>query len=171
LIPGIGSRPRQGGFPGPLFPAHLPGRDRRRNSILNPAKGRLIRHGKIITGFANEEYPDDAVRSYFDNLSIFLNSPADFKSKIEKIFPYLDNYESSLTILDKKLLVYVLEEERIKSYLNNQLEMIDMLLDHYIPENNTLMLSRFNLQGGLVDGVPDVTTHVDGPYPVKSIHA
>ncbi len=40
--------------------------------MSNPVKERLLKIGQVITGFANAEYPDDAVRLYFKNLGIFL---------------------------------------------------------------------------------------------------
>jgi len=135
--------------------------------MSNISREKLIKHGQIITGFTNEEYPDDAVRSYFDNLSIFLDSPSDFKTKIEKLFPYLDNFENSLTSIDRKLLVLALVVETTEAYLNKQLKMIGWELDHCLPESNTLMLFRFSHEYRVVDGDPDITPHYDGPHPVK----
>ena len=116
-------------FPGPLSPAKPSRRYRGRMGMSKNPKERIIGLGNIVTGFTNEEYPDDAVRSYFENLSSFLGLSASSQNKIDKLFPYLDDFEDSLSLLDKELFVCVIEEERIKKFIDNQLSMIFKRLD------------------------------------------
>ena len=133
------------------------------------SKERIFSLGQIITDFANAKSPDDAVRACFEDLGKFLNFPPDFKTEIEKRFPFLDVFENSLSFLDRRLLILVYEEERIKTLLKNLLEPEGMGLDYYIPEKNTLMLMQFeHEQVGSHDGEPDFIIHTTGPHPYKS---
>ncbi len=129
--------------------------------MLGTTKETLLKHGQIITGFANEEYIDDAVRSYFDNLSVFLNFPADFKTQIETLFPYFDRFEKTLSLLDRRLLILILEEERIKKSLDYPLGNIRMGLHHYIPEQDIMFVVDY--EWSIVDGEPQISA----PYPLK----
>ena len=133
------------------------------------SKERIYWLGKIITEIVNADSPDDAVRTYFKNLRKFRNFPADFKADIDKRFPYLDDFERPLTYLDKRLMVLVSEEERIKMLLNNLLGTEFLGLDHYIPENKILMLVNFDYeQVGSNYRDPDFIVSVSGPHPYKT---
>jgi hypothetical protein len=135
-----------------------------------PPREKINWFGQILTEFVNANNPDDAVRSYFENLCKFHNFPEGFRTEIQKRFPFLDDFENALSFVDKRLMILASEEERIKMLLNNLLGAEGMGLDYYIPENNTLMLVSFEDEYvGSYNGEPDFVTHVNGPNPYKSV--
>jgi hypothetical protein len=109
------------------------------------SKETIRAHGQILVDFANAKTTDVACRYYFKNISNFFSFSPSFFLLIQKQFPFLYSFLSSINSADKKAIELINEKEFLLEVLEKPFSGALYAIKECSPKNNSLILAELDV--------------------------
>jgi hypothetical protein len=135
------------------------------------SKKNFDHYGQLIVNFANAQNSDEAIISLINGTKKIFNFSQSFVKQAQNDLPLLRKFKSSLIKPEKILIRSIIVEESKKGFLRSQFELLNLKLEGYDSEKETLVFREMTFHASLEEKEIDGEIEYSKPFakPISQI--